>query len=121
MVEHWPVLPANVHNDLTKFVPDEERQGFVVSQKKFGQAAADLHFILRWNPKPHLVDQVLKERKRHPGSHLLRSQCRANHEVHLFIYFLDLCHLSTWIKHSRKFINQLNLPKIFTGSMSRKF
>lgn len=31
MVEHWPVLPANIHNDFAEFVPDEVRQSFMVS------------------------------------------------------------------------------------------
>lgn len=56
MVEHRPVLPANIHNDFAEFVPDEVRQSFMVSQKELGQAAADLHFVLRWDPKPHLID-----------------------------------------------------------------
>jgi hypothetical protein len=32
----------------------------MVSQKKFGQAAAYFHLILRWDPKPHFIDQILE-------------------------------------------------------------
>lgn len=31
MVEHRPVLSANIHNDFAEFVPDEVRQSFVLS------------------------------------------------------------------------------------------
>jgi hypothetical protein len=34
----------------------------MVSQKKFGQAAAYFHLILRWDPKPHFIDQILKNK-----------------------------------------------------------
>lgn len=46
MVEHGPVLPADIHNDFAQLVPDEIRQGFVVSQKELGEAATNLHFVL---------------------------------------------------------------------------
>lgn len=31
MVEHWPVLSADIHDDFAELVPDEVRQSFVVS------------------------------------------------------------------------------------------
>lgn len=34
----------------------------MVSQQKFGQATTDFHLILRWDPKPHFIDQILKNK-----------------------------------------------------------
>lgn len=61
MVEHGPVLAADVHDDFAELVPDEVRQSFVVSQQQLGQAAPDLHLVLGWDPQPHLIDQVLEK------------------------------------------------------------
>lgn len=60
VVEHGPVLAADVHDDFAELVPDEVRQSFVVSQQQLGQAAPDLHLVLGWDPQPHLIDQVLE-------------------------------------------------------------
>lgn len=59
VVEHGPVLAADVHDDFAELVPDEVRQSFVVGQQQLGQAAPDLHLVLGWHPQPHLIDQVL--------------------------------------------------------------
>lgn len=60
VVEHGPVLAADVHDDLAELVSDEVRQSFVVSQQQLGQAAPNLHLVLGWDPQPHLIDQVLE-------------------------------------------------------------
>lgn len=46
MVEHGPVLAANVNNDFAEFITDEIRSRFVLSQQEFGQTAADFHLVL---------------------------------------------------------------------------
>lgn len=46
MVEHWPVLAANVHNNFTEFVTNEIGHRFVLSKEEFGQTAANLHLVL---------------------------------------------------------------------------
>lgn len=46
MVEHGPVLAADVNDDLAEFVTDEIRNRFVLGQQEFGQAAADFHLVL---------------------------------------------------------------------------
>lgn len=46
MVEHGPVLAADVNDDFAEFVTDEIRNRFVLGQQEFGQTAADLHFVL---------------------------------------------------------------------------
>lgn len=68
MVEHGPVLAADVHDDFAELVPDEVRQSFVVSQQQLGQAAPDLHLVLGWDPQPHLIDQVLQKQWTSPMS-----------------------------------------------------
>lgn len=63
MVEHGPVLATNIHYDFTEFVAYEEGQSFVLGQQQLGQAATDLHFVLRGYSQPHLIDQVLKRQQ----------------------------------------------------------
>lgn len=46
MVEHGPVLAADVNDDFAEFVTDEIRNRFMMGQQEFGQTAADLHLIL---------------------------------------------------------------------------
>lgn len=46
VVEHGPVLAADVNDDLAEFVPDEIRNRFVLGQQEFGQAATDFHLVL---------------------------------------------------------------------------
>lgn len=46
MVEHWPVLAADVHNDFAEFVTDEIGHGFMLSKEEFGQTAANIHLVL---------------------------------------------------------------------------
>lgn len=46
MVEHGPVLAADVNDDFAEFVTDEIRNCFVLGQEEFGQTAADLHLVL---------------------------------------------------------------------------
>lgn len=60
MVEHGPVLAANVNDDFAEFVTDEIRNRFVLGQQKFRQTAADLHLVLRGDADPHLVHKVLE-------------------------------------------------------------
>lgn len=79
MVEHRPVLPADIHDDFAEFVPDEVRQSFMVSQQELGQAAADLHFVLRWDPEPHLIDQVLEEKQTPPPNELILDMLMSQH------------------------------------------
>lgn len=63
MVEHWPILTPDVHNDLAKFVPDEEGQQSMLRQQQLWQAATELRFILTGYTNPHFVDQVLKQKQ----------------------------------------------------------
>lgn len=46
MVEHWPVLATNVHNDFAEFITDEIGHRFVVRKQEFRQTVANLHLVL---------------------------------------------------------------------------
>lgn len=46
MVEHGPVLAADVNDDFAEFITDEIGNRFVLGQQEFGQTAADLHLVL---------------------------------------------------------------------------
>ena len=46
VVEHWPVLAANIHNDFAEFVPDEIGHRFVLGKQEFGQTVPNLHLVL---------------------------------------------------------------------------
>lgn len=60
MVEHWPVLASDVHDDFAKLISDEEGQESMLGQQQLWQAATKLCFILTGYTDPHFVDQVLK-------------------------------------------------------------
>lgn len=60
VVEHGPVLAADVNDDLAEFVTDEIGNRFVLGQQEFGQAAADFHLVLWGDADPHLVHEVLE-------------------------------------------------------------
>lgn len=60
MVEHWPVLASNVHDDFAELISDEEGQQSMLGQQQLWQAATKLCFILTGYTDPHFVDQVLK-------------------------------------------------------------
>lgn len=71
MVEHWPVLATNIHNDFAEFVPNKIGHSFVLSKQEFGQTATNLHLVMGSNTNPHLVHQVLKGK----GSNWLSNPC----------------------------------------------
>lgn len=60
MVEHWPVLASDVHDDFAELVSDEEGQLSMLGQQQLWQAVTKLCFILTGYTDPHFVDQVLK-------------------------------------------------------------
>jgi len=59
VVEHGPVLAADVHDDLAELVADEVGHGFVLGQQQLGQAVADLNLVLGSHAHPLLIHQVL--------------------------------------------------------------
>lgn len=46
VVEHWPVLSTDVHDDFAEFVTNKIGHSFVLSKQEFGQTGANLHLIL---------------------------------------------------------------------------
>lgn len=46
VVEHRPVLATNVHDDFAQLVSDEIGHRLLLSEKQFGQTAANLHLVL---------------------------------------------------------------------------
>lgn len=63
MVKHGPILAADVYYDFAKFISNEVRDRFVLSEEKFGQTASNLHLVLRCDADPHPVHQILDRKE----------------------------------------------------------
>lgn len=46
VVEHWPILATNVHDNFAQFVSDEIGHRLLLSEEQFGQTVANLHLVL---------------------------------------------------------------------------